>query len=400
MYCKVLPPRGLYHPILPYRSGNKLLFPLCGECAQQKDQGLCKHSDDKRALEGTWVTLELQKAVERGYRVVEIYEVWHFESFTLYDPNRAYAPTSRFSIFPSKQCINAFLKMKQEADWWPQDCHAEEEKMAYVADYEAREGVKLESIEKNEGRRCLAKLMLNSFWGKFGQRDNLPHKEIVTDMTRLVELANDENKETTLNRIKEDFIELTWSDKEPFVETGTTKNIFIAAYTTAQVRLKLYSHLERLNDMVLYFDTDSIIYVSRPGTHEQSLGKFWGHMADELSKPLGEGSFITRFVAGGPKNYAYEVYSTKSGDTTTLCKVRGITLAPDAERVINFETMARMLEHVQNGQSKEDIVVTKKHDMIRRGMGQICSAPTQKRYRIVYDKRVIQSDYTTLKYGY
>lgn len=28
--CRVLPSRGLYHPVLPYRSGGKLLFPYVG----------------------------------------------------------------------------------------------------------------------------------------------------------------------------------------------------------------------------------------------------------------------------------------------------------------------------------------------------------------------------------
>lgn len=32
--CKVRPPRGLYHPVLPVRVNGKLLFPLCKRCAE------------------------------------------------------------------------------------------------------------------------------------------------------------------------------------------------------------------------------------------------------------------------------------------------------------------------------------------------------------------------------
>jgi hypothetical protein len=39
----------------------------------------------------------------------------------------------------------------------------------------------------------------------------------------------------------------------------------IAAYTRAQARLKLYSYLEQLGPRVLYADTDSVVYTSRPG---------------------------------------------------------------------------------------------------------------------------------------
>lgn len=34
--CRVLPPRGLYHPVLPYRSVERSLFPLCRACAEQR----------------------------------------------------------------------------------------------------------------------------------------------------------------------------------------------------------------------------------------------------------------------------------------------------------------------------------------------------------------------------
>lgn len=44
----------------------------------------------------------------------------------------------------------------------------EEQKADYVLQYEAKEGVKLDpsSIIKNPGRRQVAKLALNSFWGR------------------------------------------------------------------------------------------------------------------------------------------------------------------------------------------------------------------------------------------
>jgi hypothetical protein len=53
----------------------------------------------------------------------------------------------------------------------------------YIDDYFEKEGFRLdyEKIVKNPGLRALAKLMLNSFWGKFGQRSNLPQIEYVSD---------------------------------------------------------------------------------------------------------------------------------------------------------------------------------------------------------------------------
>lgn len=53
----------------------------------------------------------------------------------------------------------------------------------YIDDYYDKEGILLDfdNIRKNPGLRQLAKLMLNSFWGKFGQRTNLTQTTYVTD---------------------------------------------------------------------------------------------------------------------------------------------------------------------------------------------------------------------------
>ena len=80
----ILPPAGLFHPVLPVRSGQELTFPLCGSCIQEEQAKpmlscthYCHHSDADRMLRGTWCTPELVKAIEKGYTLVKIHEVWH-----------------------------------------------------------------------------------------------------------------------------------------------------------------------------------------------------------------------------------------------------------------------------------------------------------------------------------
>ena len=72
--CQILPPRELYHPVLPYRHDGKLLFPLCAACVEQEmpkrpleRSWECAHTDQQRTLTGTWCSPELEKAVELGY---------------------------------------------------------------------------------------------------------------------------------------------------------------------------------------------------------------------------------------------------------------------------------------------------------------------------------------------
>ena len=75
---KILPPRGLYLPVLPHKVDGRLFFPLCATCAETKNVGFCTCDDEDRALVGTWCTPEILKAVDKGYRVLRIYEVYHF----------------------------------------------------------------------------------------------------------------------------------------------------------------------------------------------------------------------------------------------------------------------------------------------------------------------------------
>ena len=58
------------------------MFPLCKTCADTLNQNPCTHTDEERAILGTWCHVELMKAIEKGYEVLEIHEVWHWEETT------------------------------------------------------------------------------------------------------------------------------------------------------------------------------------------------------------------------------------------------------------------------------------------------------------------------------
>lgn len=62
-------------------------------------------------------------------------------------------------------------------------------------------------------------------------------------------------------------------------------NIFIAAFTTCWARLKLYDVLHMFDTRFLYFDTDSVIFVSRPDDVELEIGPYLGELTNELASP-------------------------------------------------------------------------------------------------------------------
>ncbi|XP_045211635.2 uncharacterized protein LOC123563108 [Mercenaria mercenaria] len=141
--CKVIPPRQLFHSVLPCKVNGKLLFRLCKSCADVKNEGTCTHTDEQRSFVGTWVTDELQKAFEKGYQIANIYKVWYFENVSQYDPN-----TMKGGVFT--EYVNTFLKLKQEAIGWPSWCTTKELKQKYITQTHEKEGIWLdyENIQK------------------------------------------------------------------------------------------------------------------------------------------------------------------------------------------------------------------------------------------------------------
>lgn len=61
-------------------------------------------------------------------------------------------------------------------------------------------------------------------------------------------------------------------------------------------------------------------------------------MAKELP-----GRVITRFVSGGPKNYAIEHTRPDGTDRRSTVKIRGFELTAAAERKLNFDNMLRLV---------------------------------------------------------
>ena len=187
-------------------------------------------------------------------------------------------------------------------------------------------------------------------------------------------------------------VQIQFTNKDEFVEENDKVNIVIAAFTTAYARLKLYDLLDLLQERVLYYDTDSVIYVHEPGKPDPPLGDYLGDLTDELDV----GDYITTFISGGPKNYAY---LTNNGKTET--KIRGITLNYDATKKINMDVMRHLVDSRVNGYNEEKVTVENPHKITRdKKEKNIVTKKMKKDYRIVYNKRVITENYGTLPYGY
>ena len=128
-------------------SNGKLKFGLCTKCLENMEDGFCKHKDSERALESVWTAVELEFAVQCGYKILKIYE------FFLYEEMKP--------IF--KNFYTKLARIKLESEGLPKNL-TDEDKEKYVKDLNDKMdglGLKLENISKNTGRRSFAKDMSN-----------------------------------------------------------------------------------------------------------------------------------------------------------------------------------------------------------------------------------------------
>ena len=174
-----------------------------------------------------------------------------------------------------------------------------------------------------------------------------------------------------------------------------TFNIFVACFTICWARLHLYEALELLGERVLYFDTDSIIYLEEPNQPNPVLGDYLGEFTNELEAD----DFIVEFVSGGPKNYGYKTNKGK-----VECKVRGFRLNSEGKTQLNYDIMRQnVLDEIQKPQKtpRQTQVIKTYQIVLGAKTCDLFTFPDYKCYQLVYDKRVIDpSTFQTYPYGY
>ncbi|CAG2200579.1 unnamed protein product [Mytilus edulis] len=430
MKCKILPPKGLYHPVLPYKQStsdntHKLLFGLCRTCMNKisfkckhidasSDPTLnkhdkiheikrckeckniknekCIHSDEERVIVGTWSTIEIDKAIEKGYELQKIYELEHFEKTS----------TDIFKLY-----VDTFMKYKQEASgckcdpkYCKNDCKNDKEcktKIQYIIDNTAYD-LDIDKVKYNSGLRFIAKICLNNLWGHFGMRDNFTQKEYCFTLEHITKIVfNEKYKDISTMILDEDIVLTEYKNKEEYSKPNPSVNVYIALFTTAHARLKLYELLDILQERVLYMDTDSCIY-NDDGSEackkiESMMGNKLGDLTDEIVSKH-NANHIKQFISAGPKDYSMKLDTEK---LVSCCK--GFRLNAEVEEKI---TLDKKIKIVTDENEKYETV---KYDNIKIGKdNQLKTVKQVKAYDYMFDKRMVYCENENLirsfPYGY
>lgn len=383
--CKILAPNQLFFPILPSRINGKLMFVLCESCAFRKTSELCTHTDEERAFVGSFCTVELKEAVKYGYRIIEMYEVLHYENQS----------TSLFDGY-----IEMFMREKFHASGYPEWVKSEEDKHHFIEDLSRRQGIKLEKekIMKNPIKRTISKLLLNTLYGKFGQRVNLARTELVRDYSKLWDIVSSGLFQVTGDTmVSEDKVLISYKMASEANCYEGKANVAIAAFVTSYARLELFRLIDKIESnhsgSVQYFDTDSVIYKYTNGDPIQECGDLLGQLTDELN---GEKCFKACFL--GPKNYSYEL-SKRDGSSETIVKAKGVRLTARTLETITLERMTEMAKNLcENNITVCDMVEQQRIGTTSRQQI-VETIDFYKTYRAVSDKRMIRGN-DTLPYGW
>jgi hypothetical protein len=104
-----------------------------------------------------------------------------------------------------------------------------------VLEYKERLGIDIDlnSVTFNPGLRYISKLLLNSLWGKFGQRNNLVKTLIVNSPADYYDIVFDKrNVVKQLLPVSSEIFRISYLPKKAYIEEHGASNVVVALWTT------------------------------------------------------------------------------------------------------------------------------------------------------------------------
>ena len=159
--------------------------------------------------------------------------------------------------------VNTWLKIKQEASGWSKWVGDDDTKrQQYIREYYEHEGIRLEydKIEHNPGLRALAKMTLNSIWGKFEQRLNKTQVKEFDDPQAFHRFLDTDTMDVRhVSVVNDHLVEVHYQHQQEDIPMSPNLNVFVASFTTCWASDRLKKAIQLLGERVLYYDTDSVI---------------------------------------------------------------------------------------------------------------------------------------------
>ena len=229
-------------------------------------------------------------------------------------------------------------------------------------------------------------------------RDKFTQKEYCFNLERITNIVFN-NKYTDISTmiLDEDIVLTEYKNKEEYSKPNPSVNVYIALFTTAHARLKLYELLDTLQERVMYLDSDSCIY-NDDGSEackkiERMMGKKLGDLTDEIVDKH-NANYIVQFISAGPKDYSMKL---DTGKIVSCCK--GFRYNTEVEEKITLDKKVKLVT------DENETYETVKYKNIKIGKDhQLKTVKQVKSYDYMFDKRKIYNENENLirsfPYGY
>ena len=342
-------------------------------------------------MTGCWFTEEIYLAMQNGYIINEIYEVYHWDERNRSDQHlRPY--------------VDYFFRMKQEAEGWKKlgassDNPTEEEKDEIVERLYIQNGrlgrIRKEKVEINPVLRALAKLYLNSLWGKLAQKRSKSCNLTVYGSQQLLDLIN--NPHVLLSSCK--FREIAPGEykvhfdlKEEYAPSVKHGNLFIGAAVTAWARCVLHSKMLVIGPKnIIYCDTDSIVLIKKAIMGiltDVGLGKW----TDEYPK-----YHILQIYALAPKLYSLMLQlKSNENETYESFRAKGVQLTLANQAKLAFNNIKPLIENLITGKNSDFAVEVNNFSIFtnstnnRLPFGRVYTRDNIKKIRGIISKRFFE----------
>lgn len=360
----------------------------------QRDKQTQRLTFPVHSMEGCWFTEEVYLAMENGYTVEKVYEVYNWLDNQRSDQYlRGY--------------VGFFLRMKQESEGWIKlgaSCEnptVEEQEMIadrlYVQNgYLAR--IRPECVKLDPVMRALAKLFLNSLWGKWAQKQAKNCHTTVYGQQQLTELLSSKaiEKESLMFRnVSPGVFKVNYRKKGSFVAPVAHGNVFLAAAVTAWARITLHKQMIRIGpERIIYCDTDSIIF-RWPKNGENLSGIGLGKWTDEYPN-----NTIVRVYCLAPKLYAITLGPEDMSVADPTCyesfRAKGVQMSLVNQDRLGFQHILPLIKQSIEQKEVEHTIEVNNFNIFTNStnnalpFGNLFSRYNTKKVRLIITKRTIE----------
>lgn len=317
----ILCPKNMRIPFLQIRNkAKKSIAPSCYTCGfkslKTSQINSCQHSDQQRAIVGTYCLSEIRYALKIGYQIQKIF------SLLLYPKVEP--------LFRNYVAILGYEKIK--ASGLPSNV---EDKDLYCKELNSKmnlENIGLslspDCITFDQQKRDFFKSALNSFLGKFSQKCDKPLHKIVSSEEEISDYFYGKTFEITdIFALNKFFCQLEVKKKRlTLCKPNRRTNCVIGSHVVAYARQFMHEKMIEINlagGRLFYSDCDSLIFsLKKNQTMPLKISPAFGDFKYEIDPKFTIKSFYTL----GPKNFAMQ-YADLEGNYRNSVRLRGVTLS-------------------------------------------------------------------------